>query len=269
MKRLRRSAFATFLAAASSLGLGAPLAARGGGDAPSEGWISLFNGKDLAGWTVKIRGHEPGDNFANTFRVEDGMIKVRYDGYDKFGERFGHLYTDKAYSNYRLRVEYRFTDPQCPGGPGWATRNSGAMIHSQSPESMTKDQDFPVSIEVQFLGGDGRVPRHTSNVCTPGTNIVQKGKLITQHCTESTSKTYPLGTWVKAEVEVRGAGAIKHIIDGETVLEYEKPQLDERDANARKLMKDGVLLIREGRIALQSESHPIEFRKVELLPLAP
>jgi len=259
----------TFLAATSTLGLGAPRVARGGGDAQSEGWISLFNGKDLEGWTVKIRGHEPGDNFANTFRVEDGTIKVRYDGYDKFGERFGHLYTNKAYSNYRLRVEYRFTGPQCPGGPGWATRNSGAMLHSQSPESMTKDQDFPVSIEAQFLGGDGRVPRHTSNVCTPGTNIVQKGKLITQHCTESTSKTYPLETWVTAEVEVHGDGVIKHIIDGETVLEYEKPQLDERDANARKLIQNGVTLIREGRIALQSESHPIEFRKVELLPLAP
>lgn len=269
MKRLRRLAYATLLAATSAVGLSSFSEAQNSDDSKTEGWVQLFNGKDLEGWTVKIRGHEPGDNFANTFRVEDGTIKVRYDGYDKFNERFGHLYTTKAYSNYRLRVEYRFTGPQCPGGPGWATRNSGAMIHSQSPESMSKDQDFPVSIEVQYLGGDGRVPRHTSNVCTPGTNIVQKGKLITQHCTDSTSKTYPLETWVTAEVEVHGDGMIKHIVDGETVLEYEKPQLDDRDANARKLIQNGVLLIREGRIALQSESHPIEFRKVELLPLAP
>ena len=240
-----------------------PDATRGGG------WVSLFNGKDLDGWTVKIRGHESGDNFGNTFRVEDGMIKVRYDQYDKFAERFGHLYTNKSYSNYRLRVEYRFTDPQCPGGPGWATRNSGAMIHSQSPESMSKDQDFPVSIEVQYLGGDGRVPRHTSNVCSPGTHIVRDGKLIKQHCVESSSKTYPLDTWVTAEVEVHGAGVIKHIIDGETVLEYEQPQYDQGDGNARKLIKDGVTLIKEGRIALQSESHPIEFRKVEIMPLDP
>jgi len=258
------------LAAGLVLAVGqSPAQAQATGESKPTGWTSLFNGKDLEGWTVKIRGHESGDNFANTFRVEDGVIKVKYDGYDKFSERFGHLYTNKAYSNYRLRVEYRFTGPQCPGGPGWATRNSGAMIHSQSPESMTKDQDFPVSIEVQFLGGDGRVPRHTSNVCTPGTNIVRDGKLTRQHCTESTSKTYPLETWVTAEVEVHGDGLIKHLLDGETVIEYEKAQYDDRDANAKKLIRDGVLLIKEGRIALQSESHPIEFRKVEIMPLDP
>ncbi len=44
-------------------------------------WIQLFNGKDLTGWTPKIAGYEAGVNFANTFRVEDGMIRVRYDGY--------------------------------------------------------------------------------------------------------------------------------------------------------------------------------------------
>ena len=249
----------------AALGSNAP--AQATDEAKKEDWIQLFNGKDLEGWTVKIKGFEPGNNFANTFRVEDGLIKVRYDGYDKFGERFGHLYTNKPYSHYRLRVEYRFTGPQCPGGPGWATRNSGAMIHSQSPESMSLNQDFPVSIEVQYLGGNGKVARHTSNVCTPGTNIVQGGKLITQHCTDSTSKTYPLETWVTAEVEVHGDGVIKHILDGETVIEYEKPQLDDRDNDGKKLIHDGVKLIKEGRIALQSESQPVEFRKVELLPL--
>ena len=253
--------------AASVTGFRALAAPRPEEPRQEEGWISLFNGKDLTGWTVKIRGHEPGDNFGDTFRVEDGVMKVAYDKYDKFDERFGHIYTDKAYANYRLRVEYRFTGPQCPGGPGWATRNSGAMLHSQSPESMTKDQDFPVSVEVQFLGGNGKVPRHTSNVCTPGTNIVRDGKLITQHCTESTSKTYPLETWVTAEVEVHGDGVIKHVLDGETVIEYEQPQLDPTDANAKNLIKDGVKLLHEGRIALQSESHPVEFRKVELLLL--
>ena len=265
--RVWQGLFLVAVVAGSSVGLRAVAAPQPQEPKQEEGWISLFNGKDLTGWTVKIRGHEPGDNFGDTFRVEDGVMKVAYDKYDKFDERFGHIYTDKAYSNYRLRVEYRFTGPQCPGGPGWATRNSGAMIHSQAPETMTKDQDFPVSIEVQYLGGNGKVPRHTSNVCTPGTNIVQGGKLITQHCTDSTSKTYPLETWVTAEVEVHGDGVIKHILDGETVIEYEQPQLDPTDANAKKLIKDSVKLLKEGRIALQSESHPVEFRKVELLPL--
>jgi hypothetical protein len=242
-------------------------AARGqdGGNKP--GWVSLFNGKDLEGWTPKITGYAAGDNYANTFKVEDGLLKVSYAGYPGFEGRFGHLFSKYAYSHYRLRIEYRFVGDQCPGGPAWALRNSGVMIHCQSPESMRKDQDFPVSIEVQFLGGDGKKPRPTANVCSPGTHIVMDGKLITRHCTDSKSKTYDGDQWVTVEVEVHGDGAITHKVDGVTVLEYEKPQLDEKDADARGLIKDGDKRLRGGYLALQAESHPVEFRKVEILAL--
>jgi hypothetical protein len=232
-----------------------------------ERWIQLFNGKNLDGWSPKIKGHDAGENFGNTFRVEDGILKVVYDKYSKFDNQFGHLFSSHKYSNYRLRIEYRFVGEQCPGGPGWALKNSGVMIHSQSAESMRKDQDFPVSIEVQFLGGNGKDARPTGNVCTPGTNIVMREKLITQHCTDSRSKTIHGDEWVTAEVEVHGNGLIKHIIDGETVLEYEKAQLDDRDPDGRALIKSGDKMLREGYIALQSESHPIEFRKVEIFPM--
>lgn len=230
-------------------------------------WISLFNGKDLEGWTVKIKGYEANDNYADTFRVENGVLKVAYDKYPKFDGKFGHLFTKKKYSNYRLRVEYRFVGDQCSGGPNWAVRNSGAMIHSQSAESMRKDQDFPVSVEVQYLGGGEKGVRPTGNVCTPGTHIVMGGKLITQHCTESKSPTYRGDQWVIAEVEVHGSGSVKHVVNGETVLEYEKPQLDGGDADARTLIKDGTMMLSSGHIALQAESHPIEFRKVEIMLL--
>jgi hypothetical protein len=235
-----------------------------------KGWIALFNGKDLDGWTPKIRGYAAGENFGDTFRVEGGVLKVAYDKYTKFDGKFGHLFYKTPFSHYRLRVEYRFVGEQCPGGPSWAFKNSGAMIHGQSPESMRMDQDFPVSIEVQFLGGNGRNKRPTANVCSPGTNIVMGGKLITQHCNNSTSKTYHGDEWVTVEVEVHGNGVIKHIVDGQTVLEYEKAQLDPSDADGRRLIeeKKGEKMIVGGTISLQSESHPIEFRKVELLPLA-
>jgi hypothetical protein len=235
----------------------------------NEGWIQLFNGKDLSGWTPKIKGHDLGDNFGNTFRVEDGVLKVSYDEYDNFGGKFGHLFYKEPFSHYVLRLEYRFTGEQCPGGPGWAIRNSGAMLHGESPETMEKDQEFPTSIEVQFLGGNGRQERSTANLCTPGTNVVMKGKLITQHCTSSTSKTYHGDQWVTVEIEVRGNQTIKHVIDGQAVLEYQQPQLDERDAHAKKLAaKRGGIQLSSGTISLQSESHPIEFRKVELKKLA-
>jgi hypothetical protein len=241
--------------------------AKGQDKSAEEGWIALFNGKNLDGWTPKIKGYDLGVNYGDTFRVENGVLKVAYDKYPKFDNRFGHLFYKTPFSHYRLRIEYRFVGDQCPGGPSWALRNSGVMIHGQPPETMRKDQDFPVSIEVQFLGGNGRARRPTANVCTPGTNIVMNGKLITQHCTDSKSKTYHGDQWVTVEAEVHGNGVIKHIVNGETVLEYEKAQLDERDADARRLIKNGEIMLSDGSLSLQAESHPIEFRKVEILPL--
>jgi len=216
-------------------------------------WISLFNGKDLTGWTPKIAGHELGENYKDTFRVQDGLLTVAYDQYDKFNGEFGHLFYKDPFSHYRLRVEYRFTGEQTLGGPVWAFRNSGMMIHCQPPKTMAKDQSFPVCIEVQLLGGGGTGERSTGNLCTPGTHVVMNDQLVTQHCINSKSKTYHGDQWVTAEVEVHGNQLIRHLINGEVVLEYSEPQLDEGDADAQKL--------------LQAESHPVQFRKVELLPL--
>lgn len=239
----------------------------------SEKWVQLFNGKDLKDWLVKIRNHELGDNFANTFRVEDGLLKVRYDGYgDHFKERFGHIHYKAPFSHYRIRVEYRFVGDQCPGGPGWATRNSGIMLHGEDPKLMGKDQDFPASIEVQLLGGNGKRPRTTSNLCTPGTNVVMDGELKTQHCHSSKSKTYHGDQWVTAEVEVRGNKVIKHILEGEVVLEYTEPQLGGGNVSEKGhvdvlVRKNGGKQLHGGYISLQSESHPVDFRKVEILKL--
>lgn len=231
-------------------------------------WIQLFNGKNLDGWIPKIRYHKLGENHANTFRVEDGLLTVGYEGYDEFNETFGHLFYKDDFSHYRMRVEYRFVGEQCKGGPGWAIRNSGVMVHGERPDTMAKDQDFPASIEVQLLGGDGENPRTNANLCTPGTNVVIDGKLFKPHCTSSSSKTYHGPQWVTVEIEVRGNRLVKHIIDGETVLQYNKPQLDQRDAHAKELAdQKGTLMLSSGSISLQSESHPIQFRKVELMKL--
>jgi hypothetical protein len=231
-----------------------------------EKWVSLFDGKTLNGWTPKIKGYDAGDNYENTFRVEDGLLKVRYNK-PEFEGKFGHLFYKDKLSHYRLRIEYRFVGEQAKDGPKWALRNSGVMLHCQSPQSMGKDQDFPVSLECQFLGGDGKSERSTANLCTPGTTVLLDGKPQPGHCTTSRSATYPLETWVTVEVEVHGGELIRHIVDGKPVMEYEKPQLDAADANAKPLIVNGNTALSEGYIALQSESHPIDFRKVELLTL--
>ena len=231
-------------------------------------WMQLFNGKDLTGWTPKITGYALDDNFGNTFRVENGLMKVSYDKYDNFNARFGHIFYKDKFSYYIVAAEYRFTGEQAPGGQGWALRNSGIMIHCQPPETMGKDQDFPISIEVQLLGGTGKGERTTANLCTPGTNVVIDGKLFTPHCLTSKSKTYDGDQWVRVEAMVLGSGVVRHIIDGKTVLSYEMPQVG--GGSVSKFIPsakvDGKLLD-EGYISLQSESHPVEFRKVELLNL--
>jgi hypothetical protein len=228
------------------------------------GWIDLFNGKDLNGWTPKIKGHKFGDDPGRIFRVEDGLLKVSYDQYDKFEGQFGHLFYKDSFSHYILRVEYRFVGKQMPGGPGWAFRNSGVMMHSQKPETMRVDQDFPVCIEVQMLGGNGKDARSTGNLCTPGTNVVMNGRLETKHCISSNSQTYHGDQWVTMDIEVHGSDMIKHIINGQTVMQYTQPQLDERDRDAKKLLKTQDLMVSEGYFSLQAESHPVEFRKVQI-----
>ena len=233
-----------------------------------EEWKQLFNGKNLDGWDIKIRGNDLNDNFGNTFRVEDGKMVVRYDQYDDFKQKYGHIFYKGDFSYYRVSVEYRFVGEQAPKGEGWAWRNSGIMVQGQPAATMGKDQDFPISIEVQLLGGDGKKPRTTCNLCTPGTNVVMDGKLKTQHCFNSTSKTYDGDQWVKAEVLVLGDSLIRHYANGEMVLEYNKPQMGGGNVsgNDPSLMVDGKLLD-HGSISLQSESHPVEFRKVEILNL--
>lgn len=232
-------------------------------------WTQLFNGKDLSGWAPKITGYALNDNYKNTFRVENGLLKVSYDGYDAFDSRFGHLFYQDKFSYYIIAVEYRFTGEQAKGGPAWAFRNSGIMIHGQAPETMGKEQDFPISIEVQLLGGNGKDPRPTANLCTPGTNVVIDGKLFTQHCKNSTSPTFHGDQWVRVEAEVHGSERVIHRVNGETVLSYEKPQIGGGNVtNFDPAVKKDGMLLEEGSISLQSESHPVEFRKVELLHLA-
>lgn len=230
-----------------------------------ENWIQLFNGEDLTGWEIKIKGSPLNENYKNTFRVEDGVMKVSYDEYEEFNAEYGHIFYNKPFANYKLRIEYRFTGDQVQGGESWAFRNSGVMLHSQSAASMNLDQDYPVSVEAQFLGGNGVSERPTGNVCTPGTHVMINGELVTWHCTSSTSKTYHGDVWVHAEFIVLGDSIIHHIIEGDTVMTYTKPQIG-GDLPEGFTLPEGTLL-KEGYICLQAESHPVEFRKVEILVL--
>lgn len=244
-----------------------------------EDWVSMFNGKNLKGWDIKIAGKKINDNYLNTFRVQDGMLRISYDRYKTFDDKFGHIYYKQPFSCYILRFQYRFVGQQTPGGAAWNVRNSGVMIHSQSAQSNSLNQHFPVSLEVQLLGGLGKGVRHTGNLCTPGTQVYLNDKLSKAHCIDSDSKTFDGDQWVNVTVLVLGDSVIKHIVEGDTVLTYYKPEVgggfvskdyDWKQAgidNGKQWAAlDGTPLT-NGYIALQAESHPIDFRKIEILNL--
>jgi hypothetical protein len=239
-----------------------------GGPAQQD-WIRLFNGRDLEGWTPKFAKHELGVNLNETFRVENGLLRVRYDRWASFDNEFGHLFYKGPFSYYRLAAEYRFVEKQLTGGPAWAQRNNGLMLHAPDPKTMLKEQDFPISIEVQLLGGlgDGK-PRTTANLCTPGTHVVMKGELFTPHCVNSSSQTYDGDQWVRVEVEVHGNELIRHVVDGQIVLEYSKPQIGGGQVSPfdPTVKVDGTPLT-GGYIAIQAETGPTDFRRIDLLNL--
>ena len=247
-----------------------------------EEWKSLFNGKDLSGWDIKFANQDLNVNHNNTFRVQDSMIRIVYDDYESFDDAYAHLYYEQPYSYYKLRFDYRFRGEQVKNGESWNVRNSGIMLHSQSAESNDYGQFFPVSIEIQLLGGLGKGERHTGNVCTPGTAVVRNGKVDYKHCIDSNSKTYHGDQWVSAEVVVLGGERIIHLIENDTVLKYQTPQIGggftnprmgDRDWSSRGveskdywIAKEGEVLT-EGYIALQAESHPIDFKNIQILDL--
>jgi hypothetical protein len=281
-RMIRRSAVqaavvAGVLAVCAPWGTSGASATPSGGQSPrndpnQKDWIQLFNGRDLTGWTPKFARHDLGENVNDTFRVEDGMLKVRYDKWPAFTDQFGHIFYREPFSYYILAAEYRFVGEQVRTARtdlGWAIRNNGLMIHSPDPKTMLKDQDFPISIEVQLLGGlgDGK-PRTTANLCTPGTHVVMDGKLRTAHCTNSKSKTYDGDQWVRVEVVAHGDEVVRHMVEGVAVLEYTKPQIGGGSASPTDpaVKVDGTPLT-GGFISLQAETAPIDFRKVELLNL--
>ena len=234
-------------------------------DESDQNWISLFNGKDLRDWKIKIKGHPLGVNWNNTFKVVDSVLRVDYESYENFENSFGHIFYKNPYSNYKLKLKYRFTGDQVPGGENWALRNSGVMIHCQSPESMEINQDFPVCLEVQLLGGlsEGE-KRTTGNLCTPGTHVEMDNEMVTAHCIDSSSDTFYGDQWVDLEVIVWNDSLISHHINGKKVIEYSRPKIG---GEYNTLTNMEFTPLKKGFISLQSESHPVEFKNIMLLPL--
>lgn len=242
------------------------LALLGAAPTPEAKWERIFDGKTLVGWTPKITGRAVGEDPLHMFIVHDGAIRVSHANYTKFEGEFGHLFWKTPLKAYRIRFEYRLFGESLPGIKEWQASNSGLMFHSQAPETMRRDQPFPVSLELQLLGIPRPTQEPTGNLCTPGTTVVFEGKRDPRHCIPSSSPLLPVGRWTRVELEVRPDGGITHFIDGKAVLHYAAPELDPEDKDAQPLIAaaGGKLALGKGYIALQSEGHQIDFRNIEL-----
>ncbi|MDH3711186.1 MAG: DUF1080 domain-containing protein [Cyclobacteriaceae bacterium] len=228
-------------------------------------WISLFNGNNLVGWTIRIRGKELGENYGNTFQVDSGILKIRYHEYQSYDDQFGAIYFNRPFSNYRLKIEYRFVGETAPGAPEWGYRDSGVQFHGQSPQSMKPGQSFPVCLEYNLHGGNGTDERPTGEVCTIGTYVQINGSRNPSFCTPpEVKRTFHGDQWVTLEIEVRDS-VITHYVNGEEIITYSSPRYDPDHEFAGDLIEDGNDHLTSGYISLQSNSHPIDFRKIEIL----
>jgi hypothetical protein len=239
-------------------------------DAPRGVWLPLFNGENLDGWVAKFAGRPVGENFRDTFRVRDGLLVVDYEDWDEFRGEFGHLFVDQPFANYIVRAEYRFVGEQVPGGPDWGRFNNGLMLHAQSPRSMTLDQSFPVSVELKLNGAPGGF---SGTVCTPGTDVRIAGDYTHGHCIDTSTVSHGANDWATVEAEVHGHERIVQRINGVVTALYTEPILDvndpsrERDAAAALVAGGASVALGDGYIAIQAETQPTEFRRIEILLL--
>lgn len=228
-------------------------------------WKTLFNGIDLKEWQIKIAGYALGENFGNTFRIENGILQTRYNAYDSFRNRFGALYYKKKFTNYRLRVEYRFTGELTPGAPTWGFRDGGIQYHCQSPGSLQLNQQFPVCLEYNLHGGNGKDERPIGEICASGTYVSINGNRNASYCTPATVKrTFHGDQWVTLEIDVRD-DKIKHFVNGEEILQFENPRYNPDHTIGKTFIINGDDKVKEGYISLQSNSHPMDFRKIEIM----
>ncbi len=230
-------------------------------------WVSIFNGKDLSGWVVKVAGRPVGENLGNVFRVENGIMSVRYDheAYANFNSQFGALYYNKKLKHYRLKVEYRFVGETAAGAPSWGFRDSGVQYQGQAPETVGLTQSFPVCLEYNLHGGNGKDERPTGEICANGIIVKIDGNPNSSYCTPPTVKrTFHGDQWVTLEIDVTES-KISHFVNGEEILTFTDPRYNPNHELGKTFIVNGNDRVQSGYISLQSNSHPIDFRKIELM----
>lgn len=237
----------------------------GAGGGSTDGWVKIFNGTDLSGWVPLIHKWKYAEDPHRTFRVDAGnpVIRVTYEDYPQqnFDDHCGLLYYDKPLKDYRVRVTYRFLEPQAKNPVSWGKNNTGLMVFATDPRTVTNDPEFPPLIEIQLLGTPSGGGKNNANLCQPGGMRVSRlfgQSLSDSGCHDSQSGTAPpAAQWVTVEAEVHVSGDTK-------VFQY--PNMTTPVLTFSGPVYNGQA-VTGGYIALQSESQPVEFKDIELKEL--
>ena len=249
--------------AAQAGGAGAAGAGGGagaGGSATSDGWVKIFNGQDLTGWSPLIHKSAYKEDQYKTFRADpvNHVIRVTYEDYPggTFEDRCGLLYYDKLLTNYRVRLTYRFLEPQAKNPVSWGKNNTGLMIFGIDPAQVTGDPEFPPLIEIQLLGANSTGGNTTPNMCVPGGMTMKKS---TAACGDNHTGVAPppAGDWVTVEAEVH--------VNGDTKV-YQYPNKTTPVITMSGPVYQGKDVL-NGYLSLQSESQPLEYKDIELMEL--
>lgn len=191
--------------------------------------VRLFDGKSLTGWTMDIPDADEDPTVAKPFLVRDGVLV-------SLGKPMGHLVTDGAYESYKLVVEYRFVKE---------AGNSGVIVHVSKLRAL--NNFLPQGIECQLRSGNaGDFHLFNETLKQRGTQTEANARRLVNF-TDNSEK--PIGEWNRMEIECK-EDTIKVWVNGDLVNDgYESS-------------------VRRGRIAIQSEGTEVEFRKIDLTPLA-
>ena len=196
----------------------------------TENKIELFNGQDLDNWNI-IVDSEDGEP-KGLFYVEDGLMNT-------LGDPFGYIRTKESYSNFKLHVEWRWTEEPS---------NSGVLLNVQG-----KDMIFPHCVEAQLMhgkAGDIVLMRKGASITIKDSTYMVTSEenpyLGIPKFEESSEK--PAGEWNTYEITSKD-GTLELYVNG--VLQN----------------KGTGMSLTEGNIALQSEGGPMQFRNIYLQPL--
>jgi len=195
----------------------------------AEGWIKLFNGKDLSGWT-KFLDPKKKTEPDKIWSVKDGMIICQ-------GSVYGYLLTEKEYENYELKVQWRWADKPPTIGK---VRNSGVFVHVNGP-----DKIWPKAIEAQLMedhAGDFWLVDNFKLTVDPKR---QDPRVARHYYRMKDHVEKKIGEWNQYEITCKN-GTIKLVINGELVNEGSHAEMT------------------KGKILLQSEGAEIHFRDVML-----